>query len=321
MLRAAAGWAGAMHLSWAVFASWVEQETDQPNSRFARLPSDVCAFRRVFGSWSGACREAGLQSGGPGAGVRVSDGTLLLALRATAEQVGREVVRFEDYLAFAEHAARDPESSFRWLPRSRDAFRSRFGSFGAACSKAGLKNGRLVGGEVQEARVAVAAADYHEDELLDALRQAAESRGGKPPTEAAFREWLEGAEASARGEGRVLTLLAPGAYRQRFGSWPDALHRAGLISETQRRRLKQRREISDDEIWETVTAAVREFGPGIKRTQYQRFAHRLIEESDDPDVRVPSHAAVARRLGGGNFRAAIERVADALREEPGRAAG
>lgn len=313
MLRAAAAWAETSYLSWSGFAAWARQEAERPETRFARLPRSEYAFRRVFDNWSGACREAGLECGQ--AVQEVTEEELLAALQATAEWVGGDVVRFADYRRFIELQARDPESRFGSLPRSRQAFIGRFGSFAAACVRAGVETDRVIDGQVRKSRVTVALLEYSDQELLDALRQAAASRGGKPPTEASFKQWLAHEDTKARLEGRLLTLLRPGGYRERFGSWPDALHRAGLISETERRRLFQRRGISDEAIWETVVAALREFGPEMKRAQYQRFAHKLIEESDDPEVRIPSFEVVARRLGGGNFKAAIKRVWEATAGE------
>jgi len=313
MLRAAAkAQLPRRFLSTSAFWAWVDSERANPTSEFDRLPRDKQngVFRRLGGFFA-CCLRADVISYEQARRCLIPE-VLLAMLRRTAKHIGSQVLRFEDYLAWAEIEDQDPQSPYPLLPRSRDMFIERFGSWNAACAAAGLVAGRVCEGERHRGGAKVGANTYSDKALLSRLRDNSEDLGGGYVTEHEFRiyeDWMAGA-ASDDGGPRVAFVTS--MYRDRFGSWPQAHLAAGIIDAAEARRLGQRGRLTDDEVRADAHAALRKLGRDIKRSGYRAFRSERIKRAEGPRHRVASDFVIAARFGAGNFNVAMSVLWDQL---------
>lgn len=152
-----------------------EMESDGPYS--------ATPYYRQFGSWPAALEQAGLE---PQFRQQIPDEKLLTALRDLADELG--------------HPPRGPEMTAKG-PFSSSTYRRRFGTWTAALKEAGLNL------DTQPTPKQI-----DRTELVRVLHQLSRELG-RPPT-----------QSDMENQGPYSVDV----YHNRFGSWNDALEKAGL---------------------------------------------------------------------------------------------
>lgn len=137
---------------------------------------------------------------------------------------------------------------------------------------------------------------YTQDELLDFLRTADSygrtddegTPGGNPNGILTIPRYTEFANARHTADGRRWPTYQ--TYRNRFGSWPQALHAAGIPANPPRRRWSGKR-IDRDECLAAILTVQQKLGKTPTEAEYNKYARQTKGT-------LPSAATIRNHCGG-----------------------
>ena len=262
-------------LIFTAYREWAREQMSQPHRRRLRYLRSMARINELFERWHGLLREAGLWD---------------------------EYVRREQ-----EHG--------RTRRCVSSAARAHDGSAtGTSGADGGREGGGTTGANGEGTNGAGAGEESQRVELIATLREAwrrAATSGWLPRR--VFDRWAAAQEQDAAAAGRDLRVPRAGRFASFFGSWPRALHEAGLVDaeELARREGRTRVAVSDDELVAVVTRAVRALG--LDGCTPQAYADWRDAVAARGEPRPQSYCYLCRRLGG--RRRAMARAAELIAAE------
>ena len=181
------------------------------------------------------------------------------------------------------------------LPRDRCVWISHFGSWADALATAGLLEHRSRAGD---AIPSGAISGITDELLLEDLRTVVNELGGAPGV-GPFDAHVAAIRRAEARENVVCRIHQSESYRRRFGSWPDALHRAGLIPDRELHRRRPRSSYTEQEALAWVRAYLDEAGPQISGGRYQAWRDRALDTQFERGAHgaIPSDRYLRGRFG------------------------
>ncbi len=259
------------------------------------VPSASFVARTFKQSWTAAVDDAGLEPAADMRAVRMgqtvkqaNDEVLLDGLRRCYEELGGAFTLTE-YRAWAREAIRRPGGPVG-LPVTQHVFARRFGSFAQAMRMAGVPVSR----RSWKPRKGV----YTREMALETVREAARDVAPLALTMAAFDDWRSWKLQAAEEAGEACMVLSRNALRGWFdGSWHKLLEAAGLIEPGRHVHQSERRgrRWGAATVADALMLAVREFGPGVTRGEYESWRRERAGGPYGP--RLPSDSMIRMRFG------------------------
>ncbi len=247
---------------------------------------------------------------------------LLAGIRAYLEAVTVSYAAFDPYRLWAIEELKKPEHerSCERFALSRFPFEKCFGSWGKAVIAAGfpelartpstdkhLTNQPGVAYTDEQLRKALL--DAHKRHLKQeaAAGRSDDKRPARHMSRQAFDDWRCQRIDEAAEKGKLLNLPSSATIIWRRGSWPRALHWAGLMS-ADRMRVAHRhksRPMTDDEVLDFLVKALKQLRPlpadeatqAVTLTTYRRWRQDQLLENDDPWGRPASDSTMVKRFG------------------------
>jgi hypothetical protein len=178
----------------------------------------------------------------------------------------KEQLTFGTYHEWAQRELADASRPKQRLPLSSTVFCKHWGSWVGALTKAGFPELLPKTGGHKQGTPRGTADKYSDENVLDFLRQAAqETKQGKMTkklTMTGYDRWREAKIEAGRECGEVIFVPSVQVPLHRYGSWPRALHAAGLATEDEARLAPQQgtRRLTDEEVIGCVVAALSDIG-------------------------------------------------------------
>jgi hypothetical protein len=210
---------------------------------------------------------------------------LLDAIRTCAQEVASRPLTLTDYQQWA-HATKQREDHTR-IPLSGDPFIREFGAFAHAAREAGLRGVEATG---------LTVGTYSDQQICEALRRCSHELQDAAPTSNAYRQWRRPLMTSLRERGDGSPLPSDTAALARYQTWAHALHAAGLITDEQIAQVRwrgSRQPLNERRVAAALIAAVRELGPQITPSQYDRWRARQPRPFGQPHA--PNQQTLTRR--------------------------
>ncbi|MDP9250361.1 MAG: hypothetical protein M3O78_03215 [Chloroflexota bacterium] len=146
---------------------------------------------------------------------------------------------------------------------------------------------------------------YHDDDISSALLTAAR-RLGRSPRPKEYEEERQRIRGEALRQGEMRALPSMDVIRKRYGSWNEALGKAGLAPvehPSQPHLGKRHPTYTEEEKLEWIRRAFVQLGEPFTAASYKRWRNQKVEQTD---ADIPCLATIERTLGG--WRSARERA-------------
>ncbi len=299
------------HVAKSLYESWQGAQPDP-----AEWPSSKYIRDTFKGSWKRAMAASGR---GAILDVLVSDLTPdttafspeeMIANVREYDELGRPLV-FDDYRDWARKqmlrsGTRQPRYVRSALPIIRE-----FGSWSALLLQADLPARADPRSAQGRGRGRSTDADYERARCVELLRDYGNGLTERP-TMAKFDFWARAREQAEKAAGRHVVVPRAHTMAGIFGSWIDAMHAGGLITDEERDARAGHRgpRRPDRELMEATAEVVRRHGIDAQTADYTR--HRA-EVGPRNGVKLPSIDSVCDRFRG--WDAAKRLAAAALREQ------
>jgi hypothetical protein len=259
-----------------------------------RVPSKDEPFIRLFGSWIGALRAAGVEPSRMHVrrarrARRFTRDDVLAALRAAFAELGEPLsrLRYDAWVRERDRQAGDEGSRFPPAPLSA-TISNELGGWRNACTT-------VLGANVLLSR-RVRPLDFTDEQLMRMYRECRQDIG-RPPSGDEYDVWRL-ARTQTTPVDKTNALPHSNTLRRRLGvgAWSGVALAAGEQLPRSRRR---RAEFSTDELAAAYRACATAVGHDPSNSEFDEWREARLREN--PTDRVPAAWTLVRRLGAGSW--------------------
>jgi hypothetical protein len=259
----------------------------------------------TFGTWRRAMDAAGADVVGEvltrrllTTGKPFTREEVLICVKAYAESGGE--LKWDAYLAWAREQMQRLDRSLPRVVRSMACIQKLFGSWGELLTEAGLGEQYLAarqrygGGNGRRH-------EYNAEQLAHWVAEAGRECGGAEMSIKAYDAWAQERMRCEMAEsGRLVVIPSSQTVSRVVGSWAEALHRAGFLSEDEAltHRGRRARRVSDDELVAWVGLALSERGSDLPARRYDEWRLEYLRREGFRGTRPASAVFISKRLGG-----------------------